>query len=86
MLGLRYSRDPHNSSMCYAVTIIVEGGYNTLEVISNDVSAKRPVVIVNGSGRLANFLCKLIESMDKTGVLEYVYVLCSKHHFISELF
>ncbi|CAF1016322.1 unnamed protein product [Adineta steineri] len=46
---------------CYAVTIIVEGGINTLEVIKNDIKAQRPVVLIKGSGRLADTLATLIE-------------------------
>jgi hypothetical protein len=30
----------------YAVTIIVEGGINTLEVLENDIEAKRPFVLI----------------------------------------
>jgi hypothetical protein len=29
----------------YAVTIIVEGGINTMEVIQNDIAARRPIVL-----------------------------------------
>lgn len=54
---------------CHPVTIIVEGGINTLEVILNDLQAKRPVVIVDGSGRLANVLGKLLENASETTVI-----------------
>ncbi len=49
---------------CHAITIIVDGGIETLEVIENDLDAKpqRPVIIIQGSGRLANALGKLLES------------------------
>ena len=30
----------------YGITIIVEGGANTLEVIKNDLDTKRPVVLI----------------------------------------
>jgi transient receptor potential cation channel subfamily M protein 2 len=53
---------------CHTVTIIVEGGVNALEVILNDLQAKRPVVIVDGSGRLANVLGKLFENASETTV------------------
>ncbi|CAF1102784.1 unnamed protein product [Adineta steineri] len=46
---------------CYAVTIIVEGGINTLEVIENDIEKKRPIILIKGSGRLADTLATLIE-------------------------
>ena len=54
---------------CHPVTIIVEGGVNTLEVIMNDLNANRPVVIVDGSGRLANVLGKLLENTNETTVI-----------------
>ncbi|CAF1149147.1 unnamed protein product [Rotaria sordida] len=46
---------------CHAVTLIIEGGVNTLEVITNDIDAQRPIVLIQGSGRLADMLAKLIE-------------------------
>ncbi len=54
---------------CHPVTIIVEGGVNTLEVILNDLQAQRPVVIVGGSGRLANVLGKLLENASETTII-----------------
>ncbi|CAF3973191.1 unnamed protein product [Rotaria sp. Silwood1] len=54
-----------NQTKCYAVTIIVEGGWNTLEVIQHDLDAERPVVIIHGSGRLANVLGNLLEKIRK---------------------
>jgi transient receptor potential cation channel subfamily M protein 2 len=54
---------------CHAVTIIVEGGVNTLGVIQNDLHAQRPVVIVHGSGRLATVLGNLLEIAGKTGTI-----------------
>ncbi|CAF4073582.1 unnamed protein product [Rotaria sordida] len=50
---------------CRAITIIVEGGLNTLQVIKNDLKAKRPVIIIHGSGRLANVLGALLEASSK---------------------
>ena len=47
---------------CHAVTIIVDGGFDTLEVILHDLKAEQPVIIIQGSGRLANALGKLLES------------------------
>jgi transient receptor potential cation channel subfamily M protein 2 len=55
---------------CHAVTIIVEGGSNTLGVIQNDLEAHRPVVIVHGSGRLASVLGNLLESAGTTKAIE----------------
>ena len=47
---------------CQAITIIVEGGFNTIEVITNDVRQNRPVVIIHGSGRMSNVLGTLLEN------------------------
>ena len=52
------------------MTIIVEGGVNTLEVIQNDLTRKRPVVIVHGSGRLASVLGNLLERTGQTGAIQ----------------
>lgn len=51
------------STQCYSVTIIVEGGLNSIDIIKNDLNAKppRPVVIVYGSGRLANIIGDWLE-------------------------
>ncbi|CAF1622667.1 unnamed protein product [Rotaria sp. Silwood1] len=54
---------------CHAITIIVEGGLNTLEVIQNDLNAQRPIVIVHGSGRLATVLGNLLEKAGKTATI-----------------
>ncbi|CAF2408271.1 unnamed protein product [Rotaria sp. Silwood2] len=35
-----------NDHSCYAVTIIVEGGLGTLEVVENDINEKRPIVLI----------------------------------------
>ncbi|CAF4182954.1 unnamed protein product, partial [Rotaria sordida] len=55
---------------CQAITIIVEGGFNTLEVIKHDLMAKRPVIIIHGSGRLANVLGTLLENSSKETIPE----------------
>lgn len=57
--------------LCRALTIIVEGGINTLEVIENDMRHQRPVIIIQGSGRLADVLGTLIEMFSKKQTLEY---------------
>jgi hypothetical protein len=56
---------------CHSITIIIEGGFNTLEVIRNDLKNKRPVVIIHGSGRLANVLGTLLEVSTTKNTLEY---------------
>ncbi len=50
-------------TQCCAVTIIIEGGLDSISVIANDlhVKPKRPVVIIHGSGRLANAIGNLLE-------------------------
>jgi hypothetical protein len=57
---------------CYAVTIIVEGGRNSLEVIWNDLKKNRPVVIVHGSGRLADVLGNLLENTTNSTIIRYM--------------
>lgn len=52
-----------NITKCRAVTIIVDGGFDTLQVIDNDLSNQQPVIIIQGSGRLANALGKLLEGV-----------------------
>ncbi|CAF1230708.1 unnamed protein product [Rotaria sordida] len=55
---------------CQAITIIVEGGFNTLEVIKHDLMAERPVIIIHGSGRLANVLGTLLENSNEETIPE----------------
>ncbi|CAF3511447.1 unnamed protein product [Rotaria sp. Silwood1] len=50
-----------NDYTCYAVTIIVEGGTGSLEVLENDIKGRRPIVLIQGSGRLADVLAMLVE-------------------------
>ncbi|CAF0929325.1 unnamed protein product [Adineta steineri] len=45
---------------CYGVTVIVEGGRNTIEVLKNDIRKKRPIVFIEDSGRLADVFASLI--------------------------
>ncbi|CAF1034271.1 unnamed protein product [Adineta steineri] len=45
---------------CCGVTIIVEGGKNTIEVLQNDIQKKRPIVFIEDSGRLADVFASLI--------------------------
>ncbi|CAF3987348.1 unnamed protein product, partial [Rotaria sp. Silwood2] len=54
-------KDTDNGHTCYAVTIIVEGGVHSLEVLRHDIEGKRPIVLIQGSGRLADVLAMLIE-------------------------
>ncbi|CAF1339648.1 unnamed protein product [Rotaria sordida] len=58
-----------DQTQCHAVTIIVEGGLNTLEVIQHDLDAQRSVVIVHGSGRLASVLGSLLEKAGNTATI-----------------
>ena len=61
---------------CQTITIIVEGGFNSLEVIKKDLVAKRPVLIIQGSGRLANVLGTLLETSSKGTIPEYKELSC----------
>lgn len=56
-----------NKTECYAVTLVVEGSYTVLEVIHNDLKAGRPVIIIRGSGRLADILGNLLEKARNNG-------------------
>ncbi|CAF3880150.1 unnamed protein product [Rotaria sp. Silwood2] len=47
---------------CYAVTIIFGGDITTLEILQNDIQAKRPIVLIQESGGLADVLVSLIET------------------------
>ncbi|CAF0843039.1 unnamed protein product [Adineta steineri] len=55
------SASNNGKNKCYPVTVIVEGGINTLDVILNDLKENRPVVIIDGSGRIANVLSDLLK-------------------------
>ena len=61
----------YKKTECHAITIIIEGGVNTLEVVRNDLQKNRPVIIIQGSGRLADLLGTLIELSSKSKALEY---------------
>jgi hypothetical protein len=55
---------------CPTITIIVEGGPNSLQTIKNDLDSKRPVLIVHGSGRLADTLGNLLIAAGKNDKIE----------------
>ena len=55
---------------CYAVTIIVDGGLNTIEVILRDLDCGRPIVIIHRSGRLANLLGNFLKDIDDKTIIE----------------
>jgi len=65
----KFVKTAREQTGCHAVTIIVDGGSNTLEVIMHDLLDHRPVVIVHGSGRLASVLGNLLEIAGKTGAI-----------------
>ncbi|CAF4980058.1 unnamed protein product, partial [Rotaria sp. Silwood1] len=46
-----------------AVTIVVEGGFDTIQNIYYDLRNHIPVVIINGSGRVADFFSRWLLSM-----------------------
>lgn len=59
-----------NETKCYAVTLVIDGDYSVLEVIHNDLKARRPVIIIHGSGHLANILGNLLEKARNNGRIE----------------
>ncbi|CAF1015057.1 unnamed protein product [Rotaria sp. Silwood1] len=63
--------DSNNDHTCYAVTIIVEGGLGSLEVLENDIQEKRPIVLIQGSGRLADLLAMLVEQTSNSDRNQY---------------
>lgn len=65
----KFVQTAYEQTNCHPVTIIVEGGVNTLDVILNDLQKKRPVVIVDGSGRLSNVLGKLLENASDSTII-----------------
>ncbi|CAF1493524.1 unnamed protein product [Adineta ricciae] len=48
---------------CQSITIIVEGGLNTIQVIQNDLKKGQPVIVIHRSGRIANVIGTLLESL-----------------------
>ncbi|CAF0984122.1 unnamed protein product [Adineta steineri] len=52
--------DKDEEHKCYGVTIIVEGGKNTIEVLQHDIDENRPIVFIEDSGRLADVFASLI--------------------------
>ncbi|CAF3716629.1 unnamed protein product [Adineta steineri] len=52
--------DKRGGHECYGVTIIVEGGKNTIEVLQHDIEQNRPIVFIEHSGRLADVFASLI--------------------------
>ncbi|CAF3900565.1 unnamed protein product [Rotaria sp. Silwood2] len=64
-------KDTDNGHTCYAVTIIVEGGVHSLEVLRHDIEGKRPIVLIQGSGRLADVLAMLIEQTSNSDRNQY---------------
>ena len=58
----KFVENMHMKKNCYTMTIIVEGGFNTFEVILNDLEAHRPVIIIQGSGRVADILGTLLKA------------------------
>ncbi|CAF0952112.1 unnamed protein product, partial [Didymodactylos carnosus] len=45
----------------YSVTIVVEGGISVLEVMLNDIHAERPIILILGTGRMADVIGNLIQ-------------------------
>ncbi|CAF0730867.1 unnamed protein product [Adineta steineri] len=53
--------DKEDHHACYSITIIVEGGLGSLEIVENDIHGERPIVLIQGSGRIADVLATLVE-------------------------
>ncbi|CAM4805119.1 unnamed protein product [Rotaria magnacalcarata] len=64
-------KDTGDGHTCYAVTIIVEGGTGSLEILENDITGKRPIVLIQGSGRLADLLAMLVEQTSNPDRTQY---------------
>ncbi|CAF2031429.1 unnamed protein product [Rotaria magnacalcarata] len=64
-------KDTGDGHTCYAVTIIVEGGTGSLEILENDITGKRPIVLIQGSGRLADLLTMLVEQTSNPDRTQY---------------
>ncbi|CAF4358695.1 unnamed protein product, partial [Adineta steineri] len=45
----------------YAVTIIVEGGINTCLAVLSEIQVQRPVIFIQGSGKIADVLAGLMD-------------------------
>ncbi|CAF4207383.1 unnamed protein product [Rotaria magnacalcarata] len=50
---------------CYGVTILIEGGTNPCLAILNDIQCKRPVVFVQGSGKMADIIASLMDLTER---------------------
>lgn len=57
-------------SECHSVTILIEGGLESFEVIANDLKNNRPVVIIHGSGRCATVIGNLLELTRDQTIIE----------------
>lgn len=66
-----FVKELNTLTQCHSVTIIIEGGLDSISVIANDLHAKRPVVIVHGSGRLANVIGDLFELTRYHAIIGY---------------
>ncbi len=74
-------------SKCHSVTILIEGGLESLDVIVNDIKANRPVVIIHGSGRCATVIGNLLElTRDQTTIEYYEHILLNRKIFSQILF
>jgi hypothetical protein len=59
---------------CHSVTIMIEGGLDSLDVIARDLKEKRPVVIIHGSGRCATAIGNLLEITRDQTTIEYTKI------------
>jgi hypothetical protein len=61
-------------TQCHTVTIMIEGGLSSLDVIARDLKEKRPVVIIHGSGRCATAIGNLLEITRDQITIEYTKI------------
>ncbi|CAF4194606.1 unnamed protein product, partial [Rotaria sordida] len=64
-------KDTGDGHIYYAVTIIVEGSLGSLGVLENDIEGKRPIVLIQGSGRVADLLSVLVEQTSNPNRNQY---------------
>ncbi|CAF2850895.1 unnamed protein product [Rotaria sp. Silwood2] len=55
-------RNKDDNHTCYPVTIIIEGGLGSLEVIKNDVEQKRPIVLIKVRSVKYSLILIILES------------------------
>jgi hypothetical protein len=84
---LRFVNELTKLSGCHLVTILIEGGLESLDVIVNDIKANHPVVIIHGSGRCATVIGNLLElTRDQITIEYYEHISLNRKIFSQILF